>query len=147
MLQFIKDHIEIIAIISSPVIAFYVGFLHNRATRKRNDKKYVFSTLFQLRAHQGYSEQWVKALNFVPIAFYNSPKVQHALNSYLPTLKDVSTKEHEQRLLDLIFEMAVDLGYKKIKQTDINTYYLPTWLVNEMNRMDKEAAQTTATHE
>lgn len=91
-----------------------------------------------MRAEQTGSYEWVRAVNYIPIAFYRNKNVLNAYKAYRDALNTVNYLEHQDALMGLLFEMAQELDYSKIRPTDISQYYLPTWLLNEQGRYNSQ---------
>jgi len=63
----------------------------------------------------------------IDVYFYGNEKVIHLRREYFKHLYRplYETGAYTRILLDLLSEMAKDIGYKNLKQTDITDYYFP----------------------
>ena len=87
----------------------------------------------------GYvSQPSVNILNSVPIVFHDDDKVIENFNNYINSLairkEDVSIKEKEieNNKTKMLEAMAKSLGYKKINWELIQTPYVPTGLIDQI---------------
>ena len=75
------------------------------------------------------NKEWVDALNTIDIVFQDDKKVRRAWREYYDSLDETSqyNKETNAFKLDLLSEMAQSLGYKDLKQTEIDRFYSPKY--------------------
>lgn len=132
--------VEVLAIISAPLIAFGVSQLIHTREERRNDKLSIFKTLMATR--NGWTMESVKALNIIEIVFSDDKNVLNSWKDYYdklcvqnPNSADIKKIETAQgRLLETI---AKSLGYKDITWETIQNPYLPTGLQQDAE-MEKE---------
>ena len=140
-----KDFIEVLAILVSPIIAVWVGSYLQTRTEKRKDKIVLFKALMTERI-DGWSYGSVNALNIIDIVFDDDVKVRTAWkNLYEKYAIDSGTdeiyKEIQELQHKLLEAMAVSLGYKeKIIWDSIRKPYLPKGLV-ELQEQQKQFQQ------
>jgi hypothetical protein len=119
----ISDWLMLIAMFLGPLaVLIQLGF--QKRNEKQQQKFLVFSTLMSLRAPGTMAAEYVRALNYIDVVFYNNSKVRDRWRTLLadycgqPLSKD-TPPETVQNLLDrrrdltaeLLAEMARDLGY------------------------------------
>jgi len=131
----LKDYLGLIALFSSALVAVLVGqYLQVRKSendREYNNKFSIFATILGLRHSKGMSEQFVIAINQIPIVFHKNFKVLSKLNTYIKTHQDfsldddTSSKQLISDLNDLVIEIAKDLGYNDMDNQVMRTYFYP----------------------
>lgn len=134
----ITNIINVVAIIVIPIVAVVIGRILQDRSEKRKDKVNVFTHLMSYRMF-GYVNQYsVNVLNSVPIVFHDDDKVIENFNNYINSLairkEDVSLKEKEieNNKTKMLEAMAKSLGYKKINWELIQTPYVPTGLIDQI---------------
>lgn len=131
------DLLTIVAILVGPVIAVQISTYLARRREDRARKQYVFKTLMASRASR-LSFEHVQALNMIDIEFYGkNPKnkaVLQAWKEYLDLLgnghlkdrsADVWNAKADDLFIELMYKMAVALGYDFDKTAIKNTSYMP----------------------
>jgi hypothetical protein len=136
------EWITIAAIVLGPIFAVVTQLWWQRYRQKRDQKLFVFGTLMSLRG-ASVSQDYVKALNFIDVVFYQNEKVREKWKTLLTYLSSDAYKAQpivqatHERTRDLqaeiLVEMAKDLGFgydfTHIKE---NAYY-PQALVTADN--------------
>jgi len=119
-----------IATIGGAIIGSFLGFLWQMKSEKRKMKINVFQTLMAYRGVGAIEPDWIKCLNIIDVVFYGNKKIKTLRKDYFTHLYEplYSTRQHEKILLDLLFEIAKDIGYKSLTQSDILDYYGPKLL-------------------
>jgi hypothetical protein len=132
MIKFIQDNAEILAILLSPLIAWIVTILYQNRAEKRKTKIDLFMVLMAKRRSTPVAIEWVDALNKIDVVFQNNKKVRAAWKEYYLTLHKENWQfaDSNSFLLDLLSEMGNSLGYKHLKQTEIDKFYSPTYYSN-----------------
>ena len=125
-----SQNLTIIAIFLGPIFAVLITLWHQNRKEKRQNKFSLFRTLMTHRFGMPVTETWVEALNSIDVVFHDKPKVVTLWHEYFDILhqKNPNFDAQKRKYLDLIFEMAVTLGYKALKQTDIDRSYFPVGL-------------------
>lgn len=106
---------------------------NERKTQERHFKLNVFAEIMQSRA-EIYSENSVKALNSIDIAFHKSESVREAWAELYQALNTSSTPAHvvEERLRKLLREMAQEVGLaESLRLDDFGRIYFPTALAED----------------
>ena len=69
----------------------------------------------------------VNSLNVIDVVFHDSPRVVQLWHQYYDLLCQTPVNWHlaEGKYLDLVSEMARDLRYQTVSQTDIARFYTP----------------------
>lgn len=135
----VKDWINIIAIILSPIFAVLITMWLTTKNEKRKEKMEVFKQLMIARAIPGTIE-YVRILNSLDVIFADSKHVRLAwkelFNEYAKTNLDFCTVLSKRT--KLIEAIAKDLGYNdKIAWDEIiSNPYIPSWLVDEWKQND-----------
>lgn len=132
------DFINIIAVVSSPIIAVWVGQLLTARSKQREDKMNLFSTLMSNRMYN-WSQDMVLAYNMIDIVFYDDKEVLdrwHELyNLFCKThaLSDEELKIVSEARYRLLETMAKSLGYdKKYDWNFVRTLYIPVAMQQEI---------------
>jgi hypothetical protein len=129
MLKFINDHPDIIAILLSPLLAWIVTILYQNRAEKRKAKRDLFLIIMAKRRTTPPAIELVDALNKIDVVFQNNPKVRAAWREYFLSLHQENWQFENSNsfLLDLLSEMASVLGYKHLRQTEIDRVYSPRY--------------------
>ena len=116
---------QIIAVAIIPIIVWVLGIKYQN--RLMADRKSTPIT-----------KEWVDALNTIDVVFQENKKVRHAWREYLDSLNEKSPHFDSSNSfrLDLLSEMAVSLGYKNLKQTEIDRFYSPKYFGSQMSRQE-----------
>ncbi len=127
----IDQIITVIAIIVSPIIAVIITLWHQSRSEQRDHKFQLFQTLMRRRKDAySVSQEWVDALNLIDVIFHDNQKAVELWHAYHDKLyqKDRDFAEEGRIYLNLLHELAKDLGYNNIQQTDIDRFYQPIGL-------------------
>jgi hypothetical protein len=131
--QFSKDYGELISITLIPFILWYVGIKFQDRQAKNKAKEDLFLALMAKRKSNPISIEWADSLNKIDVVFQDNSKVRTAWRAYHDSLHPQSQhfENSNSFLLDLMSEIAKDLGYKDLKQTDIDRFYNPAYFGNQ----------------
>ena len=129
---------QIIAVAIIPIIVWVLGIKYQNRKAKKDAQLRVFLTLMADRKSTPITKEWVDALNTIDVVFQENKKVRHALREYLDSLNEKSPHFDSSNSfrLDLLSEMAVSLGYKNLKQTEIDRFYSPKYFGSQMSRQE-----------
>lgn len=85
----------------------------------------------------------VDALNLIDVVFQDDKKVRQAWKDYHNSLNSLSPDfpNNNSFALDLLSEMALSLGYKELKQTEIDRFYEPVQFTKEQELKDNLAKE------
>ena len=119
---------QIIAVAIIPIIVWVLGIKYQNRKAKKDAQLRVFLTLMADRKSTPITKEWVDALNTIDVVFQENKKVRHAWREYLDSSNSFR--------LDLLSEMAVSLGYKNLKQTEIDRFYSPKYFGSQMSRQE-----------
>lgn len=112
----------------SPTDAVKIGRKLNEAQVKDEAKIDLFFTLFSYRGSPVH-RNFVDALNRIDIVFYDTPKVLEAWHKLFESLHQTNLVNEEDtwRLLrtELLSQISISLGYKDLRQYDIEKHYFP----------------------
>ncbi|MEL1254605.1 DUF6680 family protein [Flavobacterium sp. DGU38] len=142
--QFLKDYGELISITLIPFIIWILGAYFQDRKSKKDAKMNLFLNLMATRKSTPVSKVWVDNLNQIDVVFQDSHKVRLAWRQFYDALHPKSAHFDSQNAfrLDLLSEMANDLGYKNLKQTEIDRYYSPQLFGNLQQSQDLLAKET-----
>lgn len=131
----LKDWLTIIALFLSAIVAVLIGqYLQDRKAkldRKYQNKFLVFATILGNRHALGWNENFVLAINQIPIIFNDSKKVLTTLDKFIQAHKNTSTDRQldsqtlQEKLNDLIIALAKELNYDQIDNDLISSYFRP----------------------
>lgn len=129
---------QIVAVSVVPIIVWFMGIRYQDYKSKRQAQLDLFLTLMANRQKNPISEKWVDALNSIDVVFQNNRKVRSAWRNYLDSLNQKSAHFDNQNAykLDLLSEMAESLGYKQLKQTEIDRFYSPVYFGSKQSRQE-----------
>ena len=118
---------QIAAVALIPLIIWIAGNAYQKREAKIRAKRELFFTLMRNRKSYNLTKEKVDALNLIDVVFQDEKKVRQAWKDYLDSLNALSPHYNSNNayLLDLLSEMAISLGYKKLKQTEIDRFYEP----------------------
>ena len=125
---------QIIAVAIIPIIVWILGIKYQDRKAKKDAQLRVFLTLMADRK----SNPITNALNIIDVVFQDNKKVRHAWREYLDSLNEKSPQFESSNSfrLDLLSEMAMALGYKNLKQTEIDRFYSPKYFGSQMSRQE-----------
>ncbi|WP_330442998.1 DUF6680 family protein [Flavobacterium sp. C4GT6] len=135
MKQFLLDYGELISITLMPLLILWIGSYFQDRKAKKDAKLNLFLRLMANRKSTPINKEWVDSLNQIDVVFQDNHKVRSAWRQFFDALHPRSPHFDNQNSfhLDLLSEMANDLGYKNLKQTEIDRYYSPQQFSNEMS--------------
>ena len=129
---------QIIAVAIIPIIVWVLGIKYQNRKAKKDAQLRVFLTLMADRKSTPITKEWVDALNTIDVVFQENKKVRHAWREYLDSLNEKSPHFDSSNSfrLDLLSEMAVSLGYKNLKKTELDRFYSPKYFGSQMSRQE-----------
>jgi hypothetical protein len=116
------------AILASAVIAVVITLWWQERKEKRDAKIRLFTTLMAYRKSYPVSYEWAQSLNLIDVVFADSPKVLDRWHKYFDNLEDKNPAAVNRRVhiyLELMSEMAKELKFSNLQQTDIDKFYVP----------------------
>lgn len=130
--------VQIVSVAIVPLVVWYIGVKYQDRKAKKAAQLNLFLTLMANRKKNPISEEWVDALNTIDVVFQENKKVRVAWKEYLDSLNQKSAHFDSQNSykLDLLSEMAESLGYKQLKQTEIDRFYSPVYFGSQLTRQD-----------
>jgi hypothetical protein len=134
-----KDIINIIAVIVGPIVAVCITLWYQDRKEKRDAKIRLFTMLMAHRKSNPPTFELVNGLNLIDVVFSQHRKIVDLWHEYYDMLsqKPINWQIAESKYLDLLANMARDLGYKNLLQTDISRYYSPVAHGNQFEINDK----------
>ena len=117
----------VFATIVTPLAAVAISIWYQERKQKQDAKYNLFASAMKSRKAFPPTVEWVNALNLIDVVFHNSPKVitaWHVLFEYYH-VKPMDDALFRQKTTELLSEMAADIGYPSLKQTDIDKFYHP----------------------
>ena len=130
--------VQVVSVAIIPIVVWFIGVKYqDRKTRKQAQLD-LFLTLMANRQKNPISQEWVDALNSIDVVFQENRRVRNAWKEYLDSLNQKSAHFDNQNSykLDLLSEMAEALGYKQLKQTEIDRFYTPVYFGSQLTRQD-----------
>lgn len=130
------DIINIIAVITAPIIAVWVGQYLQNLAEKRKDKMQIFKILMTSRIY-GQTIDSVHALNSIDIVFGEDKNVRKVWKELLEKYSVGNIGPNERKNVEnaeykLLEVMAISLGYKnKITWENIQNPYIPKWMTEQ----------------
>lgn len=134
---------QVAAVALIPLIVWFAGNAYQKREAKINAKRELFFTLMKNRKTFYATKEKVDALNLIDVVFQDDKKVRLAWKEYLDSLNANSPhfSNSNAYLLDLLSEMAISLGYKELKQTEIDRFYEPQVSVDSSNNQMRMSAE------
>ena len=142
MLQFLKDYNGVLQLVSVTLVPIVVVFLtiwyQNRHIRQKA-KIDLFTMLMANRGTNPITQQWVNSLNTIDAIFQDNDKVRTAWRTYFESLHatDIKSNNSNTYLIELLSEIAKDLGYKNLKPSQIVDFYSPNQFRNVAQQSDE----------
>lgn len=129
---------QIVAVAIIPIIVWFVGIKYQDRKARKDAQLRLFLTLMADRQSNPITKEWVDALNTIDVVFQDNQKVRNAWRDYLDSLNEKSPhfETSNSFRLDLLSEMAMALGYKNLKQTEIDRFYSPKYFGSQMSRQE-----------
>lgn len=144
-METIKQIVEILAILSAPIIAVWLGqHLHNKEIQ-RKDKLEIFKILMATR--KGWTIESVKALNIIEIVFSSDEQVLECWRDYYDKIWIQNPSNSDYQKIEIakgkmLEAMANSLGYKNsVTWETIQNPYVPQGIQQdaEIERQLKQA--------
>lgn len=144
VLSILKDYGELISITLIPFIIWGLGAFFQDRKSKKDAKINLFLKLMANRKANPVSKEWVDSLNQIDVVFQDNKNVRSAWRQLFDALHPRSPHFDSQNSfrLDLLSEMANDLGYKDLKQTEIDRYYNPQAFGNQQQSQELLTKET-----
>ena len=133
---------EIFAIFFGPIIAVCITLWWQNRKEKRDAKIRLFTTLMAQRKTTPPTYDWVQALNLIDVVFAKDERVVqlwHELYALFQNSQRTQTQDH--KYIELLSEMASVLGYRKLKQTDIDKFYYPQSYIEALLAQNEAQAE------
>ena len=142
--QLILSICQLISVTIIPLIIWYGGAKYQDRKAKRDAKLNLFLKLMANRKGTTITREKVDSLNLIDVVFQDDKKVRKAWRDYLDSLNPNSQyyANNNAYLLDLLSEMAMSLGYKELRQTEIDRFYEPTQFANDREAREKITSET-----
>lgn len=118
---------NIIAVVLGPIVAVIITLWYQSRKEKREAKIRLFLSLMAHRKSMPPTFERVNSLNLIDVVFANHPKVLQLWHEYYDLLhtQPSNFEQWEHKHIDMLSEMGQALGYKKLKQTEIEKFYTP----------------------
>lgn len=132
---------QIVGVTIIPMIIWLGGTKFQDRKAKKDAKRHLFFTLMANRKTTTILKEKVDALNLIDVVFQDDKKVRQAWKDYHNSLNSLSPDfpNNNSFALDLLSEMALCLGYKELKQTEIDRFYEPIQFTKEQELRDNLA--------
>jgi len=122
--------VTIIALVVGPVIAVFIGYRLQNYRARRDIKHEIFLTMMTHRREMPPNPALVDSLNILDVVFHKDANILGAWHEYFestcqPNPTPVFEGIQQKKYLDLFYEIGRTLGYKNLRQTDIDTFYNP----------------------
>jgi hypothetical protein len=125
-----KDWITVAALVIGPVSAVIITLWYQQRTEKQAAKQRLFAALMSQRKSNPPNFEYVNALNLIDVVFQDDHAVVEKwrelydeLNHQPPAQVNWTRVGHLK--IDLLSNMATSLGYRRLRQTDIDRFYQP----------------------
>lgn len=130
---------QVLAVAIIPLVVWLAGNSYEKKRSKIESKRNLFFTLMRNRKSLVTTKDKVDAFNLIDVVYQDDRRVRQAWKDYLDALNPNSPNFQNSNayLLDLLSEMAQSLGYKELKQTEIDRFYEPQAFIDEWNSSKK----------
>ena len=130
-----------LAVFLGPVTAVCITLWIQHRKAVRDAKMKLFLALLAERKDVPFSKRATDALNSIDIIFHNSPKVVALWHKHYTLRQTPPSQELQHTWVELLAEMASDLGYSNLKQTDLDKFYVPQGHIDDAEFQRKVAQQ------
>lgn len=120
-----KDTMNIIAVVSGPILAVIITLLYQKRKEKRDAKYQAFLRLMAYRKSIPPNPVMIEILNILDVIFADNKNIVDLWHKYYSLLSQPPSQEREHTWLELLSEIAKDLNYPTLKQTDLDKFYIP----------------------
>ncbi len=131
----VKDYATVIALIAGPVIAVLITLWFQRRNSKYEAKQRLFAVLMAHRRSIPVTIEWVQSLNLTDVVFQDCTAVVRKWRELYDLINHPQDQINWNQVghvrIELLSEMALALGYKRLKQIDIDRFYMPQSLVDQ----------------
>lgn len=136
--QLLLSIVQIVSVSLMPLIVWIIGVNYQNRKSKKQAQLNLFLTLMANRKTNPITREWVDALNSIDVVFQDNKKVRAAWREYLDSLDQKSShfQNANAYMLDLLSEMAEALGYKQLRQTEIDRFYVPVYFGSQQSQQD-----------
>ncbi len=119
--------VQIASVAIVPFLVWRIGVKYQDRQSRKQAQMNLFLTLMANRKTNPINKAWVDSLNCIDVVFQDNKKVRAAWRDYLDSLNQKSAhfENSNSYMLDLLSEMAESLGYKQLRQTEIDRFYSP----------------------
>lgn len=121
-------------------VIFTIWFQH-RKERLDTRQELFLDLMAERKAALGVSPNVARALNKIDVVFAESSKVKTLWHEYYALLQQPPGELRNHKWLELLVEMAKELGYTKLSQTDLDKFYLPQGYVDNAEFQKKVQEQ------
>lgn len=126
----LNDWLTLLAISLGPLLGIAITKWFEVRKQNRDSKMALFLALIANRkSYPAPSTQFMDAVNQIDVVFYDVPLVVQAWREFYDCVnkpkEQINRQSANHCLLDLLHEMASHLGYPKMKQTQIDRFYIP----------------------
>lgn len=135
---------QILAVALIPLIVWWMGIDYQNRKAKKDAKLSLFLNLMANRKGTTVTKEKVDSLNLIDVVFQDDKKVRKAWRDYLDSLNPNSQyyANNNAYLLDLLSEMAMSLGYKELRQTEIDRFYEPSQFAHDREAKENITSET-----
>ncbi len=137
ILEILRAYGELISITLIPFILWFLGIKFQDRKAKQDAKLDLFLKLMANRKSTP-NKDWADSLNLIDVIFQDDKKVRKAWLDYFDSLhpKSAHADTRNSFLLDLLSEIANNLNYRDLKQTEIDRFYSPQHFGNQAYTQD-----------
>src|SRR5690554_2824092 len=122
-----------IAIFLGPLFGVIFTFWFQSRQEKKKQKYNLLLTLLGERKTLIISPQKAAALNTIDMIFHDNQAVVASWHKYYSELLVQPSQQREHAWLNLLSSMAEEVGYKSLKQTDLDKFYIPQGHVDSLD--------------
>ena len=128
---------NIIAVITGPIAAVIITLFYQWYREKRDTKHRAFLLLMAHRKSIPPNYALVEVLNSLDVLFSKNRKVVDLWHKYYALLSQPPSQERVHTWLELLSEIAKDLHYPTVTQTDLDKFYIPQGHIDQFELQGK----------
>jgi hypothetical protein len=120
------------AIFIGPLAGVLFTLWFQSSKDKIEAKRRLFLTLIAERKALTISPQLAQALNTIDVVFADSNAVKELWHKYYALLSQPPGQERDHTWIELLDAMSRELRYNKLRQTDLDKFYIPQAHVDDL---------------
>lgn len=125
---------QLLATIIIPIVVVWISIWYQDRHARTKAKMDLFLSLMAHRGSYPITQDWVDSLNRIDALFQDNKKVTTAWRLYFESLHETDPKSANAQTyqIELLSEIAEDLGFGHLKPSQIADFYVPKQFGNTL---------------